>query len=87
MFSKCLLNFGEERCILLGNNWEKENNAILVLAVGKTLKQIKKFKLNLSFIAPQELIKCLPSFDIVLCLLTLLTKEVPGTGLHLAAAQ
>lgn len=41
----------------------------------------------MSFTAPQELIKCLPSFDIVLCLLTLLTKEVPGTGLHLAAAQ
>lgn len=30
-------------------------------------RYIKKFKLNLSFTAPQELIKCMPSFDRALC--------------------
>lgn len=40
VFSQSLLNFSEKRHILLGHDWEKENNAALVLAVGKTLKQI-----------------------------------------------
>jgi len=42
VFSKHLLNFSEKRHILLGNNWEKENNVALVLAVGIALKQIKQ---------------------------------------------
>lgn len=41
----------------------------------------------MSFTAPQELIKHMPSFDIVLCLLTLLTREGPGTRLRSAAAR
>lgn len=40
----------------------------------------RKFKLHLSFTAPQELIKCMLSFDVVLCLLTLLMREVPGAA-------
>lgn len=41
----------------------------------------------MSFPAPQELIKCTSSFNVVLLLLTLLTREVPGAGLWLAAVQ
>lgn len=49
VFSKCLLNFSEKRHILLGNNWEKENNVALALAVGKTWKQIKKIQIKFEF--------------------------------------
>lgn len=49
MFSQCLLNFSEKRHILLGNDWEKENNVTLVLTVNKTVKQITKIQIKFEF--------------------------------------